>query len=544
MRVLLVNPPYPISETPSPPLSLAVLGAALEKAGAHVEVLDLAVVPYREAGLEALLSRFSPRVAGVTCVTMNFHAAARIVRAIRRLAPEVLTVMGGPHVSFCAEETLGRLSELDCICRGEGENSLAALCRAVADGTDFSTVPGLVWRRAGSLVKNGPFGSPVDLDALAPPARHLLPMGRYRALGLTPSMITSRGCPYGCIFCVGRKMGGAQVRYRNPDRVADEMSNLAGLGFHQVNVADDLFTADADRCLRVCRSIERRGISIPWTCFSRVDTISESLASALAGAGCRTVSFGVESADPGILKTVRKNIRPEQVLDAVSLCVDAGITPQISFILGLPGETRQTVEKTVAFAGRLQQMGATFGFHLLAPFPGTEVRLRAAQYGLRILSDDWRTYHANRAVVETASVTAAELDRIVIAWEKKFDEYLGHLGRLRQTGAATADEVWPLTRLEHTVVLYDLMMSRAVEERGAWRNGGGPVTPEAALEALARRIEVPAGANYDRAQLEKTLRFALSEGYLEMSSKAGMIRWKWVERLPNRPSVKVAARTP
>jgi hypothetical protein len=328
-------------------------------------------------------------------------------------------------------------------------------------------------------------------------------------------------------------MGGTRIRYRNPERVADEMVALAGLGFHQINVADDLFTADPEHCRRFCRSLARRKISLSWTCFARVDTVTRPLLGAMAEAGCHTVSFGVESADPGILKTVKKGIRPQQVLDAVSLCVDTGITPQISFILGLPGETRRTVGKTVAFAKRLQKMGAAYGFHLLAPFPGTEVRRRAVQYGIRILTDDWQRYHANRAVVETASITAAELDRIVIAWEKKFDEYLGHLDRLRQTGAATADEVWPLTRLEHTVVLYDLMMNRAVEENGAWRNGDDPATPETALETLIGRIQVPAGARYGRDQLRETLRFALSEGYLAMSSEAGTIRWQWVERLPS-----------
>ncbi len=531
MRVLLINPQYPIAETPSPPLALAVLAGVLEKAGIEVKVVDFVVAPYGKARLAGILDRFSPRIVGLTCVTMNFHAAARIVRTVKKLAPGALTVMGGPHVSFCAETTLRRLPELDCVCRGEGERTVAALCRAVGNGADLSAVPGLTWRGRDGLVQNGASDRPVDLDALPAPARHLLPLGRYRALGLPVSMVSSRGCPFHCIFCVGRKMGGGRVRYRSPDRVADEMADLARLGFHQINMADDLFTADPGRCRSVCRCIAHRGIPVSWTCFARVDTVTEPVVEALVAAGCHTISFGVESADAGILKTAKKGIRPRQVEDAVSLCLKAGITPQTSFILGLPGETPATVEKTVAFAGRLQQMGATFGFHLLAPFPGTEVRQQAARYGLKILTDDWRRYHANRAVVETETVSAAALDRIVIGWEKKFDEYLGHLARLREAGNAAAETVWPLTRLEHTVVIYDLMMSRAIEERGCWRNGAGPVDPESAVRTLLARIPVPKSANYGRDQVEKSVRFSVNEGNLVFSQGNGMVRWRWVDRL-------------
>ena len=534
MRVLLINPEYPIAETPSPPLALAVLAAALEQAGIEVEVFDLVVHPYSEAALESVLSRFSPRIVGVTCVTMNVHAAAKVVGAVKQMAPEVLTVMGGPHVSFCPAETFRSIASLDCICRGEGERCLVALCRAAAEGTDFSAVPGLVWRDRETVIENDASAPPVDLDSTGPPARHLLALGRYRALGLPVSMITSRGCPFHCIFCVGRKMGGARIRYRSPETVVAEMAALAKLGFHQINLADDLFTADPDRCSRICRRIRQTGLSPSWTCFGRVDTVTEKLAAELASAGCHTISFGVESADAGILKTVRKGITTDQVLAAVSACVGAGVTPQASFILGLPGETPQTLDKTVAFADRLQQMGATFGFHLLAPFPGSDVRQRAAAYGLRILTEDWRRYHANRAVAETTAVSASMLDEIVIRWEKKYESYLAELNRLRRTGAAPAKQVWPLTRLEHTVVIYDLMMARSVETDGFWRNGRGPVDPETALAGLKQRVAVPDGAGYGPSQLEKTLDFAFSQGYLDLASDAGTIRWRWVETLPQK----------
>ena len=134
----------------------------------------------------------------------------------------------------------------------------------------------------------------------------------------------------------------------------DELEQIASLGFDRVNIADDLFTAHHGHCIRICDEILRRGISIKWTAFARVDTVSEQVLLKMNGAGCHAVSFGVESANPGILKTIRKGIMPYQVINAVELCLKTGITPYASFILGLPGETAETLEETVRFAKYLQ----------------------------------------------------------------------------------------------------------------------------------------------------------------------------------------------
>ena len=176
-------------------------------------------------------------------------------------------------------------------------------------------------------------------------------------------------------------------------------------------------------------------------------------------------------------------------------------------------------------------MGATFGFHLLVPFPGTEVAERAAAYGIRILTDNWRMYHANRAVTETETVSASMMNRIVIGWEKKFDQYLEELETLRRSGRAAAETFWHLTRLEHTVVIHDLMMHRSIEENGAWENGCGEVTSDSALKMLAGRITAPAAARYDGTQIAKTLLYCFSEGFLKMTQNDGTVRWAWVDTL-------------
>jgi len=183
-----------------------------------------------------------------------------------------------------------------------------------------------------------------NLDTIPLPARHLIPLGRYRMLSLPVSMTTSRGCPYKCIFCAGRKMVGAKVRYHGAERVAAELEYLANLNFHQINIVDDLFTANQHHCLAVCEEILRRNLRINWTAFARVDTVSEKLLSRMKAAGCTAVSFGVESANPAILKTIKKGITLQQIRNAVAICRRLGIRPYASFILGLPGETRETIQ--------------------------------------------------------------------------------------------------------------------------------------------------------------------------------------------------------
>jgi radical SAM superfamily enzyme YgiQ (UPF0313 family) len=528
MRVLLVNPYYPVSETPSPPLGLAFLGAALEAAGIEVQVLDCVVLPYSRSLLEDTLNSFVPDVVGVTAVTMNVHEALKVLNDVKALDPKVITVMGGPHVSFCAERTLKEYPELDLVVVGEGEATLVELVQALAAGRDWHGLRGLAYRDGDAVAVTGRRGY-ADVNALPPPARHLLPLGRYRALGMPVSMTTSRGCPFKCIFCVGRKMVGSRVRYRDPRRVVDEMAALSSLGFEQINLADDLFTANRNHCLAICSAICERALDVRWTAFARVDTVTRPLLERMRRAGCRAVSFGVESGNETILRRVRKGITTAQVLRAAEMCLATGVTPYASFILGLPGETPGTLRETLDFSQRLQRMGVGFGFHVLAPFPGTEVREHCGRLDLRILSDDWRRYHANRAVVATATVTSAMLDAVVIDWERRYDEWLGDLGRRYAAGQASHEEAWPLIKLEHTVILYELMMGRALETFGRCGDGHGRAEPGQEIARLAVRLAET--TEHTEAKIRAALQYAVAGDNLRCRSQNGRLRWEWVDYL-------------
>ena len=531
MRILLINPFYPISETPSPPLGLAYLAAALENAGHTVTVYDCVVKPYTIETLAAVMADFRPDMAGVTAVTMNVDRAMAVVADVKATDPEVVTVAGGPHVTFCSEQTLKDHPALDIIVTGEGEATLVSLAATVGSGRKWDRVAGLVFRRGKDITDTGSRPFMADINALRPPARHLLPLGRYRTLHLPVSMITSRGCPFQCIFCVGRKMVGARVRYRNPAAVVDEMADLANLGFPQVNIADDLFTAKPGHCIAVCDEILQRGLSVQWTSFARVDTVSLKVLKKMKAAGCTGVSFGVETGNPGILKTIRKGIVLDQVTDAVRMCTDAGVTPYASFILGLPRETPDTLKETLNFADRLEKMGVSYGFHLLAPFPGTEIRKNHPAYGIRILTDDWTRYHANRAIVETDAVTADMLDDIAIRWEERYDAYLGDIARRMKEGTISDAEAWPLVNLERTVLVYDLMMGSVIEAIGNQGDPEGRQPETEALGKLSEKTAIKIGQPKDK--VHEALKWAVERKGLECHRQNGRIKWQWVDGIEN-----------
>ena len=529
MRVLLINPFYPISETPSPPLGLAYLAGALSASGVEVKILDLVVFPYSRTMLANLIQTFRPHIAGLTAVSMTFNNAIGVIKDIKEVNPDIMTVMGGPHVSFCARQTLGDYPQLDVVVIGEGEKTVVELCRTADNGHDLAKVRGIAYRRGAEICYTTPREPIENLDELPLPERGLLPLGRYRALKMPISMTTSRGCPFKCIFCVGRKMVGARVRYRSPEKVVDELQYLGSWNFHQINIADDLFTANKQHCLGVCNEIIERGLKLTWTSFARVDTVSDELLTKMKAAGCNAVSFGIESANPRILKTIKKGITLDQVEAAVGMCRRAGVTPYASFILGLPGETPATIAETMAFGERLKRQGLAFGFHLLAPFPGTEIREQCDRYGIRILTNDWSRYHANRAIVETPEVDRRTLDGIVIEWEDEYNQLLADIKQRMQTEEASDEEAQQVINLERIVLIYDLMMKSEIERNGSWSHDDHPVSTADSLRKLATRISRSFDATFE--QLYDTLEHALQEGNLTCTDRNGKVRWRWEDYL-------------
>ena len=181
MRVLLINPFYPISETPSPPLGLSYLAGALSAAGVEVKILDLVVFPSSRALLQTLVETFRPQVVGLTAVTMTFDSAMGVIKDIKDIDPEIVTVMGGPHVSFCARQTLLDYPELDVAVIGEGERTVVEFCRTIDNGEAIEKVNGIAYRRGTEIYFTAQREPIENLDSLPMPARDLLPLGSLQS---------------------------------------------------------------------------------------------------------------------------------------------------------------------------------------------------------------------------------------------------------------------------------------------------------------------------------------------------------------------------
>lgn len=523
MRVLLVNPSYPFEEFPRLLVTLPYVAAALRADGHEVEILDLLLARTTPEKIERRMERFRPQLVGITSVTLNHHIASGIAEVVRKCDEQVPIVMGGPHVSFEIEGSFRDLPALDFIGIGEGEHTMRELARAIEGRMDLRDVKGLAYRDrcTGQIAKTPARPLEDDLDELPPPARDLVPLARYLAFDSHASVVTSRGCPYECIFCSAPAWTGRKVRYRDPARCVDEIEGLAAHGFNEITIEDDLFTLYRKHFLAVCGELVRRDTGIRWNAFSRVDTINQEIVDTMARAGCQAICFGVESGNQEMLDLVKKNSDLAKVREAMRMTQSAGISALASFIIGLPGETEETLRKTVEFANSLRdEFGSLYGFHVLAPFPGTEVRERAEHYGLEILSSDWESYDANHVVTRTGGADVEALQRVSDEYEETIERYRRYQDTLFAEGKLSGYELRLYLRRRRQSLLWRLLLDDAVETFAPF----APADPVAGLE---RAVIEHTGD--DPTFVSEEVARVLELGALEARPGSDGVRFAWTE---------------
>ncbi len=380
MKVLLIQPPARVLRRESiviPPLGLAYLASSLEQDGHTVKILDAFAKGLNWTEFKEEVKKEEPDLIGIGGMTPIIDST---IRAIKICRPHTsLIVVGGPHIAVHKQGFFRECPQADLGILGEGEESFRLLLKRIESGGDYRDIPGLVSQE----ILNPPQNWIENLDNLPFPARHLLANDLYR-YALWPgkritTIITSRGCPYQCIFC-DKSIFGSQWRARSPKNVVDELELVVKeFGVHSIVIYDDLFTLKKERVIEICQIILEKGLKIKWKCEGRVDLIDAEMLKWMKKAGCTYIAYGVESANEHGLKYLKKGIKISQVRRAFELTRQAGIKPMAYFILGIPVETFKESLNTIKFAKELDPDYAQFS--ILSPYKGTKLYEDAKLHG-------------------------------------------------------------------------------------------------------------------------------------------------------------------
>jgi radical SAM superfamily enzyme YgiQ (UPF0313 family) len=276
-----------------------------------------------------------------------------------------------------------------------------------------SRIKGLAWRQNGEVVINNDRPFIADLDALPLPRHDLLPLATYRAPlvgGPYAFVVTSRGCPGQCRFCIKHVSYDGAVRFRSPEDVLEEIEQLVALGVRDIHMYADLFTLNRDHVMGICEGILEQDLDIRWTCNSRVDFVDRPMLQAMANSGCWMISWGIESGDETMLRRMHKGVTPDQVERALRWSKEAGIMNWGYFIIGLPGETEASIRTTIDFAKRLPLDLALF--HIAAPHPGTPFFFEVVENGWFRPGTQWEQVDMDRStVLDYPQLSAEDLER-------------------------------------------------------------------------------------------------------------------------------------
>lgn len=423
MKILLINPPdfHAInSNVPQfvneetglyPPLGLMYVAAYAEKnTDFEIEILDAQVEKngYDNIGKEIKLR--NPDVIGIQTMTFTLIDAILVAKLAKKINSKIHVCLGGPHVSIYPEETIN-LAGVDSIVLGEGEYTFTDLINSLEKGGDLSKIKGIMYKENGKVKKTEPKDFIEDLDALPFPSRDLLPYKKYysvlaKRIPIT-TMMTSRGCPYKCIFCDRPHLGKA-FRARGSESVVNEMQECIKIGINEIFIYDDTFSISKKRVLEICDEILNRNLKIGWDIRARVDTVDEKILTKLKEAGCERIHYGVESGTSEILKVLRKGIRLDQVERVFKMTKEIGITTLAYFMIGNPTETKEQIMETIKFARKINPDYAHFA--LTTPFPGTDLYQMGIEKGI-FKNDYWREFAKNPEINFTPKLWEEILSR-------------------------------------------------------------------------------------------------------------------------------------
>lgn len=397
-----------------PPLNLAYIAAVAENNGHMVKIVDGEAEDLPTAKILERINEFKPDIIGMTATTPFFHVVVKLAEAIKGFNKSIPIAIGGAHITILQKEDFNLC--FDYAFLGEAEESWAQFLDRYGSGKDMSDIKGLLYRKGDEVVCTG-LSEPIkNIDSIPYPARHLLKLDKYNIGTLKgvknfTTIMTTRGCPFECIFC-STKVFGSRIRRRSLDSVMDEIKSIIyNFNIKHFTFLDDTLTLDRNYILQLCKRIQAEDFSITFDGSTRANLVDDELIAEMAKAGLIRISFGLESVDPRIRKIIKKEVPLESYQKANQITNKYGIETLNSVMLGLPGETAETVESTLGYlrnARHIQQANLS----IATPYPGTELYRMAkeGQHGLRLLTEDFSRYRRyGSAVMEVNELSAQDL---------------------------------------------------------------------------------------------------------------------------------------
>ncbi len=405
--VVLINPPLSLEDrygkdmkrfgAVTEPLGIAYVAAYLESQGISVRVIDAPAEDMTGDDIAEDILSHKDEIIGISVLTPAFGVVKSLCKKIKDAYPKGTIVLGGPHCTVLPERTLEEIAEADMVCIGEGEFTLAEIAM-ISDDSEPEGIRGICYRGKDKIMRTDPRPFIKELDKIPPPARHLLPMGKYhltasRVAGESycPTIIVARGCPFKCTYC--SRTFGRTFRAHSVERILLEIHSLIDTyQISQLNIEADTLTANKKFLKSLCRGLIESGIStqVKWTCESRVDTVDEEMLNLMQKAGCWQISYGVETGSQRLLDLIDKSVTLRQVEETFRLTKKMGITIRGFFMLGLPTETREESLLTIDFAKKLNPLWAQFT--ITVPYPGTKMFEELDRKG-QIKTYNWSNYN-------------------------------------------------------------------------------------------------------------------------------------------------------
>src|SRR4030042_2886629 len=432
-KIVLTTPPITLKErygklsgaaNRRPSLGILYIAAVLRRDDYAVSVIEASSLGFSLKKLLDKIIAIKPKYLGISATTLSIFNASALADEIKKVISNIKIIIGGPHFTAIPEETMGLFKSFDFGVIGEGEETMEGLIHSLNHGRNGSDISGCIAREGDKTVRTAPRKFLDDLDRLPFPAWDLLkdfpkkyhpPPFRFRRLPAV-YIVTTRGCPFKCIFC-DRSVFGNKCRGHSSNYVLELIEYLYNrFGIREILIEDDTSVTFKKRLIEVCEGIIDRGVKISWSCLGRADAVTPEVLSLMKKAGCWSISYGIETGDEDVMKFIGKNITIDKIEQAVRFTKKAGILSKGFFILGHPTETRDTIKKTIDFALRIPLDDISVS--MMTPFPGSRLHEIALQYGE--FENNWRKMNELNVVFIPKGLTENDLEGYSREFLKRF----------------------------------------------------------------------------------------------------------------------------